>query len=533
MLDSNTACKALYLSEHLARHSANSFPALPQLQKLSLQWNGVPSMRAEMMNGQPSNELYSNMLPFLTHLTNLTELNIHMRNDVHGMTFPLLLVRLPPSIQRLNLEGFGSQLDDEQPPRYSVVLQDHSFASLAALTHLELTKSSVTIPGDSITCLSRLSSLNLSNSEVYVDGQLEVSQLTNLTCLELTQTLCFWEDAWVEALDAFEAWPRLKVLKLLGSNLLDGRTVLTAPGVDELEVMYPHGNHMTVAEAAGKKVHAHVHVLHNTVLDEVLSAPLYGRPVVSLHIHQHSQSGSETGQNFWHLLDHCPNLQSLHIHNDVILAQATPVGLMLTKSLTQLKELELIGITCKDLDFGELEGLTRLVLHRVDHMAPLDILVMPHNLRQLDFKGSSMFGGLSYPPDASVDPFKSLQDLTCLTELKLSPIRFAYLSIDWQPSFPRFPVSLRYLAVKHWHLVDTCDWSVLKVCQQLERFTLPGGCKHTPVLDSFLLTARHLHVVDEDRWLEQDGVATEVYHGTRMLVLEEMPDWLEDPNTDF
>lgn len=487
-----------------------------------------------MINGQPSNELYSNMLPFLTCLTNLTELNIHMRNDIHGMTFPLLLVRLPSSIQRLNLEGFGSQLDDEQPPRYSVVLQDHSFASLAALTHLALRSSSVTIPGDSITCLSRLSSLNLSNSEVYVDGQLEVSQLTNLTCLELTQTLCFWEDAWVEALDAFEAWPRLKVLKLLGSNLLDGRTVLTAPGVDELEVLYPHGSHMTVAEVAGKKVHAHVHVLRTTVLDEVLSAPLYRNPVVSLHVHQHSQSGSESGQNFWHLLDHCSNLQSLYIHNDVVLAQANSVGRMLTNiGLTQLKELELIGITCRDLDFGDVLTLTRLVLHRVDHMAHLAILVLPHTLRQLDFKGSSLFGIQSYPSGASVDLSQSLQDLTCLTELKLSPIRSAYLSIAWQPSLPLFPVSLRYLAVQNWHFVDTCDWSGLKVCQQLERLTLPGGYKHTPVLDSFLSTARHLHIVDEHSWSEQVGEATEIYHGTQMSVLEELPDWLEDPYADL
>ena len=159
MFDSLTACKALFLSEHLARQTATSFPAQPQLQTLSLEWNFIPTLRNSISDPDCS-ELYNTMLPFLTHLTSLTELRVNMRNDVYGMMYPLLLLRLPSSLQSLSLEAFGSLIDEEQPPMYSMQLSPtDTLTSLTALTHLALTKSCITIPGvllASIVCRPKL-----------------------------------------------------------------------------------------------------------------------------------------------------------------------------------------------------------------------------------------------------------------------------------------------------------------------------------------------------------------------------------------
>lgn len=371
-----------------------------------------------------------------------------------------------------------------------------------------------------------------------MDGELEVSRLTNLTYLDLTQTICFWEDAWVEAMDTFEAWPSLKVLKVVGTNLFDRQTVLKAPDVSELEVLYPLGEAMTTSEVADLTVHAHVTMVQDAMVHEVPSVPLYGNPVVSLHIHHQATAASASGHDFWPMLEHYPNLQSLHVHNSVVLAEAPDLGLLFRRvGFTQLDKLELAGITCTTLDFGHLPGLSELVLHRVDHKAPLQSLVMPESLQKLTFEGSSLFGVqlMTSGARSNVHVEHNLQDLTQLTELVLSPVRFSQLSVDWQPSLPSFPASLRCLAVTRWHFVNV-DWSGLRVCKHLERLILPGGYKRSLELRSYISTARHLHVVGEDTTTaggESAGAwqseVTQLWHGTRMLNLEDIPDWMEHP----
>ena len=147
MFDPLAACKALFLSEHLARQTATSFTAQSQLQKLSFEWNYIPTLR-DSLSDPDCSELHNTMLPFLTHLTSLTELRVDMRNDVYGTMYPLLLMRLPSSLQSLSLEGFGSLIDEEQPPMHSMKLSPTDrLTSLTALTHLALTMSCITIPG--------------------------------------------------------------------------------------------------------------------------------------------------------------------------------------------------------------------------------------------------------------------------------------------------------------------------------------------------------------------------------------------------
>lgn len=528
MLPAGTACKKLYLSEHLARHIDHSLRTLPNLQSLSLEWNGMLTMQPMLNQEQEMNRLYSPMLPFFTGITGLTELTINMRNDVHGEMLSFLLIRLPASIQSLSLDGFGSQTDEEQPPAYSAKLgSSDELSHLTALTHLAMTNSSLSIPEDNIICLSQLQSLDLSHSEVYVDGQLDVFQLTQLTHLDLTSTNCFWEDAWVEALDAFVAWPNLKVLKLQACNIVDAETVLTAPGVDELEVLFPLGSQMRTEDVAGKKVAAHFSLPQSTDAGQILASPLYTNPVESLHIHRYlSRVQQVPGPDFWPLLEHYSSLQALHIQNDIVLAKAPAVGQLLKDSgLTHLKKLELVGVNCADLKLEVLTELTHLSLSRVDHQTPVLCLLMPESLQELEYEGSSLFGKQVCDSGDTVQLLHNLHALTSLTRLVLCPIRFPYLSTYWQPSLPSLPHNLRSLEVLRWYFDSTVDWSALKLCEHLEHLRLPGGYKRPAELNSYLSAARQLHVVDEDTaganlgawWNEADRT----WHGTRILVLDE------------
>ena len=136
----------------------------------------------------------------------------------------------------LILEGFGSRVEDQRPP----VLAVHSLMlledNLPALTRVDLSFSVVRIPGNDITCLSTLESLGLCYSYIYVDGQLQISLLSNLTHLDLNGAIFLLEDAWVDALDAFTARPALAIFKLYSCNLFDMNTVMDVSTVGEVHV---------------------------------------------------------------------------------------------------------------------------------------------------------------------------------------------------------------------------------------------------------------------------------------------------------
>ncbi|KAL3144385.1 hypothetical protein ABBQ32_004139 [Trebouxia sp. C0010 RCD-2024] len=220
-----TACRSLSLNEFAAYGFEKYIAKCPEVQQLSLQWNGTRA---------GCNVVFP--IPSFAALQQLTELTIHMRNDFDGDSFPCLIRSCPDSMESLILGGFGSAVEQEQPPlcavRHLTLLEDH----LPALTSLELSDCVITIPGEDITCLRKLRSLSLCRSEVYVDGQLEVTLLTKLTCLDLTEATCYWDDAWVEALDMFTAWPALAVLKIMGCNLFDIHTVMDASHVAEVHM---------------------------------------------------------------------------------------------------------------------------------------------------------------------------------------------------------------------------------------------------------------------------------------------------------
>lgn len=259
-------------------------------------------------------------------------------------------------------------------------------------------------------------------------------------------------------------------------------------------------------------------------VDEILSAPLYLEPVVSLHLY-HMPTHSGLTQGFWRLLGHHPHLQSLRITLSVELAEASALGYILAgNNSAQLRQLELGGKAFTHLSIEALTGLTKLILSSVDYNAPLLRLVMPQSLQVLRYEGSCLFGRHDNGTSCQVH---NLQDLTCLTELSLYRTTSSYLHYDCHPCLPPLPASLRYLAVQAWCFVHSCDWSGLSVCKQLQRLTLPGGFKRTAELDRYISSARHLHVVDEEIFnnrMEPCGAwwddTDKCWHGTRMFNID-------------
>ena len=177
-------------------------------------------------------------LPCFAALHQLTELTIHMRNDFMGVSLTPLVKSCPSTVQSLILHGFGCKVEQEMPPTFSVqnlsLLESH----LPALTELELSHSVITIPGDDITCLSKLKSLSFFGSHIFVDDELKLSLLTNLTSLNLTDAECYWEETWAEALHTFTAWPALQLLKADCCSLFDKRTMVDLTTVSEVHVAH-------------------------------------------------------------------------------------------------------------------------------------------------------------------------------------------------------------------------------------------------------------------------------------------------------
>ena len=104
----------------------------------------------------------------------------------------------------------------------------------------------IELPGNSITCLSKLKSLSLCDSLVYVDGQSLITLLTKLTYLDLTDV------TGLEALDSFPAWPALEILKAHGCGLFNVYTLMHVPNVREIHLS---GRYGTVEPGPDQQAH--------------------------------------------------------------------------------------------------------------------------------------------------------------------------------------------------------------------------------------------------------------------------------------
>ncbi|DBA78567.1 TPA: hypothetical protein ACH3X2_007880 [Trebouxia sp. C0005] len=433
-----------------------------------------------------------------------------MRNDLHGDMFPALVKGCPDTVQSMTLESFGSGVEHGRPPIYSVknlhLLQSH----LTALTHLALTSSVVTIPGDDILSLSKLKSLSLHATEVYVDGQLEVTRLTNLTYLDLSQVCCFWVDAWVEALDSFTSWPRLVVLNLLNCNLVDQQTDLDCSSVRELHLNYPNRPPSLVE---GQAVHTNMGVHQVLEVQFTESERHSGNAIIGLNITCNYSTDVDTVLHKVALF--CPNLQSLHVVTSSLdgytsSGDSACLSLFSGGSATPLKltSLSLHAFSCSQLDLQALTALTHLDVKQVDMEAQLACVILPPGLEVFAFVGSGLF---------QMGTEHNLESLKQLSTLRLGHKQYAYLCEPWAPVLPKLPVSLAHLSFEGQASQGIVDWSELYECTGLECLTLGTG--HRPVRDlqAWIKFAQYVCVVDHD--YDAVNLLTHQLQGTRMPIL--------------
>ena len=423
-----------------------------------------------------------------------------MCNDVYGAMFPQLVRNCPDALLSLTLHDFGSQLEDEQPPRHSA--QGISLlARLSALTQLTLANCVVTFNGDEITHLIKLHSLSLTDSEIYVDGQLEVAHLTNLTYLDLNGAVGYWEDAWVEASDSFTAWPRLEVLKLLGCNLIDEATILDVASVQELHVaVLPN-----IDAHEHQQLHAYMSMYQ--VRQRFFESGDFqlGKAIVSLNL---TAPGEAINAELWRIVDFCPFLRSLRLLPMTCTSAVVGSENLLCLGGRQLA-LKLIDLSiekhqCSEIDLMFLTCLTRLVLRCVDEQGCLACVRLPSCVKDFTFKGVSLF----------VHVENNLDSLSELTKITFEPYARAVRVSNQlvQPDLtacclPQLPPSLRHLSVVGTGSERVFDWSGLYACTNLERLTLSRGHEPSSSLQAWIASAHHLYVVDHE------GDALPLKHG--------------------
>ncbi|KAL3154802.1 hypothetical protein ABBQ38_011346 [Trebouxia sp. C0009 RCD-2024] len=497
-----TACRSLSLDEFAAYGLEKYIAKCPEVQQLSIQWNGL---RAAFNVVFP--------IPCFGALQQLTELTIYMRNDFDGDSFPCLIRSCPDSVERLILGGFGSAVEHEQPPLCAVrdlmSLEDH----LPALTSLELSDCVITIPGEDITCLRKLRSLSLCRSEVYVDGQLEVTLLTKLTCLDLTEATCYWDDAWVEALDIFTAWPALAVLKIMSCNLFDIHTVMDVSHVGEV-----HMGHFEVFVQPALDQQGHVHITDD-------QASRYGSmrfsSIVDLHVDV--SHGPASIDPLLYVVAAYP-LKSLNLHfRESFPHQARPVldsNSFTGGSFSNLKHLAITGIhpLTHKLHLQSLTCLTSLVLKKLDRSWQVKRLELPCSLEAFTFLGLGLFFSRTE---------HNLHQLPLLTKVVLEidepVIEGPGDSCDFEPGpcVPQLPQSLHYLMLTGvaWCRSD-CNWSGLQACLDLQHLTLPAGHQISGPLREWIGSARCLFVVDHVQHEDCSGRSC-----CRMAQLDEVPGW--------
>ena len=503
-----TACRSLSLNEFAAYGLEQYIAKSPEVQQLSIQWNAVRAGRNSF-----------NPIPPFAALRQLTELTIHMRNDFIGDSFPALIRGCPDSVESLILEGFGSEVEQEQPPLFSVhhltLLEDH----LPALTSLELNDCVITIPGEDVTCLSKLSSLSLCRSEVYVDGQLEVTLLTKLTCLDLTGCICYWDDAWVEALDMFTAWPALAVLKVVNCNLFDTHTVVDVSHVGEV-----HMGHIEeyVQPAPGQQGHVHTNGDQATGYDSMRASSIVG-------LHVDITQGPAPLDPLLYVVADYP-LQSLSLffqqsfprRDRPVLDRNSFTG----GNFSNLTHLAITGVypSTHTLHLQSLSCLTSLVLQNLDpggwHEPPawqVQGIELPLSLEAFTFAGLCLFvSGTKH----------NLHELSLLTKVVLQitePLVEGHpLCSDLTPPcVPQLPSSLQHLVLGglEW-CRPACDWSGLQACLDLQHLTLSAGHRLSGPLREWVRSARCLYVVDHVQREDSFGRSC-----GRLPLLEEVPVW--------
>ena len=465
-----TACRSLTLSEFSAYGVEQYIAKSPELQQLSIQWNGLQAGHSSFHE-----------LPSFAALHQLRQLTIHMRNDVFGTSFPSLVKSCPDTVESLILEDFGSRVEDQRPPVLAVPSLMSLDDNLPALTRLDLAFSVVRIPGNDITCLSTLKRLGLCYSDIYVDGQLQISLLTNLTHLDLNGAIFLWEDAWFDALDAFSAWPALAVFKLYSCNLFDTNTVMDVSTVGEVHV----GHSVHPAQPTPHQVRVHACHIDSTFSYHSNRAA----SIVDLTVKLDHDPTADSLPGY--VAAHCP-LQTLILDRASALCCRPSEPLELPgagfSNLRHLAITRLYPVT-HSVDLQSLLCLTNLELV-LDSCRESSVksIMLPFKLEVFSFLGCELFSGRMK---------HNLQDLPALTKIELE--------LDFAGGdcicLPALPLSTRHLVLAGTDCTrlhrPVIDWSGLYGCPDLQHLTLAAGQQMSEQLKMWVRSARCLYVLDQ------------------------------------
>ena len=483
---SSLRCKQLHLSEHLARLLPETLYTQSELQRLSMLW----TPRMDYSDGGIAR------MPDMYHMTHLTEL--HITSSFTDRETFINLGRFPTSLQTLKLTSSGS---DRALPEPSETKMPYTLIAIlqiqAALTHLELTGCSFTLHRADVTCLRNLESLSLSKCSILADQQLNISQLTKLTELDVTQTYCCAGLELLPALTAFESWPALKLLRLRGAFLVDPTAVKDILGVEELWVDWPGLAAMCSSGAISDNTKVH---LESTASFHSQRSAVFRcqADIVSLDV-AFEDSDDPCGV-FFPFVQACSLLQSLDLRE----RRDMPSTFELVQSLEGLEclqHVQSLQVCLTDLHFDRLLELTSLTVHDADSQDVLTHFFLPPKLQVLDFSGCCLC-------DSNTQ--HNLQDLTALTDLHLYPKPPADMRPAWNPALPAMPTSLRKFTLTGWNSCNRYnapDWSVLEACSNLEHLSVPAD--HQEDLQNNITSTSkvQLHVSDNalNPWLRMDS----------------------------
>ena len=468
-------------------------------------------------------------LPMLTHLAQLKTLHVRARAISSANPFASCLSKCPESLQKLVLQGSTMRcsaglatkacVKSDFPAAYlSLEVKQTLANSLQFLANLSLMQCTVrcTTP-QFFEGLTTLTSLSLRESQICGGSeQIHLSKMTNLRCLDLSNSKWGYKQNY--PLMSFEGWSALKVLRIDGCSLFTSATVFNVPEVHELTM-----SHMNAGLTSRTRVH--LRYAGRTSFPDIsaFSNPVWVPSLVNLHIRLAALhvEASQMIMVITSVLATCPCLQDLLYiaDTDCMIEGQAPFESPDLFNSHQLQEITLEGC-CSLIDLSGLSFLTSVSLSRVHTPSLPCKLVLPEQVRNLRFCGTSLFD--------SAGTGCQLAHLTCLTQIVLdsrkSDLVLMYRGVPLVGgllALPQLPHSLRHLHLKGLASVlnnpsigrsksrfrsayslmpvaalqpkvftDVCDWGCLQGCTNLQRLTLPLGFKLTGALQAWVQAAR-------------------------------------------
>jgi len=470
------------------------------------------------------------MLPMLTHLAQLKTLYVRARTINYADVIASCLSKCPESLQKLVLQGamymccqssFATEASvkgDYPEVHLSLEVKQTLAKSLKLLTNVSLIQCTVrcTTP-QFFEGLTTLTSLSLHESLICESEQIDFSNMTNLRCLDLSHS--GWGYKQNYPLMYFEGWSALKVLRIDGCSLFTSATVFNVPEMHELTM-----SHMNAGLTNRTRVH--LRYAGRTSFPDIsaFSSSAWGPLLVSLHIRPAAVrvEASQMVMVITSVLATCPCLQDLLYiaDTDCTIEGQAPFKSSHLFDSHQLQEITLEGFCCSLMDLSNLPSLTSVSLSRVDTPRLPCKLVLPGQVQNLSFCGTSLFD--------SAGTGCQLAHLSCLTQIVLdsskSDLVIMYRGVPLvggRLGLPQFPCSLHHLHLKGLAsdlnnpsigrsksrfrsayslmpvaalqpkvFTDVCDWGCLQGCTNLQCLTLPLGVKLTGALQAWVQAAR-------------------------------------------